>query len=266
MNLFNRAVLVLLCLLVATLAIAVIVLAWTASTESIEWLRDAADWLDENNQDLEKSLLTAGAAVVALVALIVVAIEVLPRPTKHVQVTDLQAGNAVLSTAAIGQRVEEAVNRVPHVSDVRASVKAKRKGVLVDLDLHVDPEANLATVTDDACNAAREVLTERVHVALLRPPRARLHYRELRLRGRALQPARVASVAPAAPPPLAEERPAPPRYVPMPEPGEVKDEPPAAVAAPPSETNSTFETTPAAAAEAPDTSSEPGREHTSSGI
>jgi len=261
MNLFNRAVLVLLCLALATAAIAVIVLAWTAPAESIDRLRDAADWLDDHNQDLEKSILTAAAAAVALVALVVVAMEVLPRPTGHVQVTDLQAGNAVLSTAAIGQRVEEAVNRVSHVSDVRASVKAKRKGVLVDLDLHVDPEANLASVTDEACNAAREVLTERVHVALLRPPRARLHYRELRLRGRALTPAR--SQAP--PPPPAPAHPAPPRYVPSPEagvtgPGDGSAEAPAAV----SEGVASSEKPPLVA-EAPSTAPQPGREETTTG-
>jgi hypothetical protein len=90
----------------------------------------------------------------------------------------------VLSTAAIGQRIEEAVAKVPHVSSAKALVKAKRKGVLVSLDLHVDPDANLAIVTDEACQAATDVLTNRVHVALVEPPHARLHYRELRLRDR----------------------------------------------------------------------------------
>jgi hypothetical protein len=50
--------------------------------------------------------------------------------------------------------------------------------------LHVDPDANLAAVTDAACEAARDVLIEKVHVELMAPPRARLHYRELRLKGR----------------------------------------------------------------------------------
>jgi hypothetical protein len=98
-----------------------------------------------------------------------------------VQVTGLASGEATLSAAAIGQRIEEAVVQVPHVSEVRAEVKSRKKGVLVALDLQVDPEANLATVTDEACAVATEVLTERVHVALIRPPTARLHYRELRL-------------------------------------------------------------------------------------
>jgi hypothetical protein len=73
---------------------------------------------------------------------------------------------------------------VPHVAEVRANVRAKKRGVIVNLDLQVDPEANLATVTDEACATAESVLTDRVHVALVQPPTARLHYRELRLQGR----------------------------------------------------------------------------------
>jgi hypothetical protein len=90
------------------------------------------------------------------------------------------------------------VQRVPHVATVRAVVKAKRKGVQVALDLHVDPEANLAAETDEACQAAQDVLTERVHVALQEPPHARLHYRELRLRQRPIA-GRTPQAAPIAP-------------------------------------------------------------------
>jgi hypothetical protein len=87
------------------------------------------------------------------------------------------------------------VVKVPHVAEVRADVTSRRKGVLVSLDLQVDPDANLATVTDEACQTAQEVLTERVHVHLLRPPSARLHYRELRLhRGSDNAPQRRAPV------------------------------------------------------------------------
>ena len=85
---------------------------------------------------------------------------------------------------ARGQRVEEAVTQLANIADVRATVKAKRKGVIVDLDLHVVPDANLTSVIDGANAATRDILSEKVHVALIGPPRTRIHYRELRLRGR----------------------------------------------------------------------------------
>jgi hypothetical protein len=204
MNVFNRIVLILVCLALISGAVSLIVLTWTIPNDSIDGLRDAVDWLEENNEDMEKAVLTAAAAAAGLFALVVLIIELTPRSSGDVKVTDLQVGDAVLSTAAISQRVEEAVRLVPHIADVRAAVKAKGKGVTLTLDLHVDPDANLAAVTDDACMAAREVLTNRVHVSLAAPPRARLHYRELRL-GRI--PARPSLLPPAPdePPPVEDE-------------------------------------------------------------
>jgi hypothetical protein len=184
MNLFNRGFTLIVCLKLAAAAIAIIVLAWTMPQASIDALQDAVDWLQKHNHDLEKALLTSGGAFIALLALVVALLELLPRSGTEVKVTDLKVGDAVLSTAAISQRIDEAVAHVPHVAEGRSTVRAKRKGVLVLLDLHVDPEANLAVVSDEACQAAQDVLSDRVHVALLERPRVRLHYRELRLRGR----------------------------------------------------------------------------------
>jgi hypothetical protein len=189
MNMFNRVALLLVCGLLIIGAGAIIGLTWAAPQESIDWLADASGWLDDHNTDGTKALITLGAGIAILLALVVLVAELLPRGTGEVSVTGLQGGDAVLTTAAIGQRIEEAVNQVPNVSDVRATVKAKGKAVLVGLDLHVDPDANLAEVTDAACQAARNVLQDRVHVELAAPPRARLHYRELRLKGRQVRPA-----------------------------------------------------------------------------
>jgi hypothetical protein len=221
MNVINRMALVLICLALIAGAGAVIGLAWAAPQESLDWFADAAGWLDDHNTDGTKALITFGAALVIALALMTLVMELFPQSRREVKVTGLQVGDAVLTTQAIGQRIEEAVNQVPNVSDVRATVRAKRKGVTVALDLHVDPEANLAAVTDAACEAAREVLTDKVHVELLAPPRARLHYRELRLKG-----GQARAGAPVAPPPAVS----PPQVEPSPAEGVVEDESPGAVA------------------------------------
>lgn len=182
MNLFNRIVVILLLLALAAGAIAIAVLAWTIPNRTINWLAGAVQWLDDNDGDTEKALLTAGAVVIALIASVLLLLELLPRAGKDVRVTDLQGGQATLSASAVAQRLEEAIRQVPHVADAKATVRPRRKGVEVAMDLHVDPDANLAEVTDAASEAARDVLSNRMHVALVSPPRARLHYRELRLR------------------------------------------------------------------------------------
>jgi hypothetical protein len=201
MNVLNRLLMILVCLGLIAAAVSIIVLTWTIPGETIDGLRNAVGWLEDNNQDFEKAVLTAVAAFVAFITLIVLLFELTPKSGGDVKVTDLRVGNAVLSTAAIGQRIEEAVRLVPHVVDVKSTVKTRGKGVAVGLDLHVDPDANLAEVTDAACQAASDVLTNRVHVGLAAPPRARLHYRELRL-SRLQRPAPgTHAPAPAAPAP-----------------------------------------------------------------
>jgi hypothetical protein len=186
MNVFNRLFMTLLALAVTALAIALMALTWTIPGETIDWLRDATEWMARHNLDTEKALLTLIAGVVAFLGLVLVLLELLP-DTGEVRVTDLRVGGAVLSTADITQRVEEAVRGVDHVVNVKATVKARRKGVAVLLNLDVDPDANLMEVTDEACEAATDMLTNKVHVALAEPPQARLHYRELRFKTRVVK-------------------------------------------------------------------------------
>ncbi len=202
MTVFNRIVLIVLCLALITLAVAIVVLTWTIPNRTVNWLGDAVQWMDDNDGDLEKALLTTVSASVALLATIVLVIELIPRRGPGVKVSGLARGNATLSAAAIGQRIEEAVWQVPNVSEVRAAVTSKKNGVLVALDLQVDPEANLATVTDEVVQVAEDVLENKVHVALLKPPTVRLHYRELRLQGRGASRRASAPVSPPAVEPL----------------------------------------------------------------
>ena len=182
MNLFNRGVVLMLLLALITGAIGLAVLAWTIPDDTLDWLRDSVDWLDENDGDTEKAVLTAIVIVIAAVAFIILFFELMPRAGKDVHVTDLEGGQATLTTAAVAQRIEDRVRQLPNVADVKAFVQPRRKGVDVEMDLHVDPDANLAEVTNSASEACRDVLSTRMHVALAGSPRTRLHYRELRLR------------------------------------------------------------------------------------
>jgi hypothetical protein len=181
-NLFNRIVVVLLFITLAAGAIAAAVLAWTIPNKTINWLADAVQWLDDHDGDTEKAILTAGAVITALVSLAVLVLELMPRRRSDVRVSNVQGGQASLSTAAVAQRLEETMRQVPNVLDAKSYVTARRRGIDVEMDLDVDPDANLAEVTSAAATAARDLLGNRMHVALLSDPKARLHYRELRLR------------------------------------------------------------------------------------
>jgi hypothetical protein len=208
MNVLNRVLVSVFLLALAAAATSVAVLAWAAPAAAIDGLRDTADWLDRNDDTASKAALTAVAAGTALPALFLLLLEA-RRPSRGgVRVADVKGGEATLSPEALDQRIQEAVSAVPDVVEARAVSRVRRKGVELALDLHVGPDANLAAVADAALQAARDLLTGRLHVQVAGQPRVRLHYKELRL-GRAAAKAGPAATSPTTQPPAAAAAPEP---------------------------------------------------------
>jgi flagellar basal body-associated protein FliL len=203
MNLANRLIIVLGALLVIFAVAVVILFTWAAASESVERLGDFVQFLNDHEEDNgSRIILTLGGIVVALLALVVVIAELTPPRAERVPVRDVRAGDALLSTDAIAQRLQQEVSVVPHVTQTKTTVTARGKGVEVDLELHVDPDTNLALTSEEACRAVENLLTNRLSVEMARPPRLNIRYSELRLPG-------VPAVAsPPAPAPPAEEPPA----------------------------------------------------------
>jgi hypothetical protein len=243
MDIANRLVIVLLALLLMFAVAVVILFAWAAAPESVERLSDFVQFLDDHaRDDGSRIILTLGGVVLALLALVVIIAELTPPQAERVPVRDVQAGDALLSTDAIAQRLQQEVSTVPHVTQAKAAVAARGKGVEIDLELHVDPETNLALTSEEACRAVEGLLANRLSVEMVRPPRLNLRYSELRLAGAT---ARAPSFAPPAEEVPAEDAPA--------EAGVEEAEAPAAFAAPPLTTAET----PAAEEEKPATEEAP---------
>ena len=202
MDLANRLLIVLLALLLMFAVAVVILFAWAAAPESVERLSDFVQFLDGHAEDDgSRVILTLGGVVAALLALVVVIAELTPAQAERVPVRDVKAGDALLSTDAIAQRLQQEVSTVPHVTQTKATVAAHGKGVEVDLELHVDPETNLALTSEEACRAVQNLLSNRLSVEMARPPRLNLRYSELRLAGATTR------ASPFAPPPAADEAP-----------------------------------------------------------
>jgi hypothetical protein len=200
MNLANRLIIVLGALLLIFAVAVVILFTWAAASESVERLSDFVQFLHDHEEDNgSRVILTLGGIVVALLALVVVIAELTPPRAERVPVRDVRAGDALLSTDAIAHRLQQEVSVVPHVTQAKATVAARGKGVEVDLELHVDPDTNLALTSEEACRAVENLLTNRLSVEMARPPRLNLRYSELRLAGA------PAGAPPSAPPPPVEE-------------------------------------------------------------
>jgi len=176
MNAANRLLIVLGSLVFILLVLAVIVLAWAATAESIDRMGDLVQYVDAHDNTTSKLVVTFGGAILILLALIVILLELAPPAPATVAVGGVEAGRAVLSTDAIARRLDQLLSEVADVVNARAKVVGKGKSVDVSLVLHVDPAADVAAVADEACRVVQDALAQQMKVAISRPPRVRLHY------------------------------------------------------------------------------------------
>jgi hypothetical protein len=195
MDTANRLVIVIVALLLIFAMAVIILLTWAAAPETVEKLGDFVTYLDDHTDTGSRLLLTLGLLVLILLALTLIIAEVAPPQSSRVEILDVRGGTALLSTDDIAQRVQEEVEGVPHVLQAKATVQARGRGVEVEMELHVDPDCNLADTSDEACRVVQSVLSDKMSIALMRPPRVQVRYEELRL----ARPGAAGGVAP--PPP-----------------------------------------------------------------
>lgn len=178
----NRAVISVIAMLVAFAALVVVLLAWGAPDASIDRIEDLAGYLRDHNTRDARLIVTLGAIVVVLLMLTVIIVQLTPSPTQKMRVRNVKAGDAQLTTPQIAARIEHELADVSHVASSRAIVSSRGQKLTVVLDLEVDAGADLARTADEACRRAHELIEQQMGLVLAERPRARLHYRELRLK------------------------------------------------------------------------------------
>lgn len=176
----NRFFVSLLALAVMFAAVLAIILAWTAADSTISRISDFAGWLEDHNDRDGKIILTLVMVVIILVMASALVLELTASASERMRVRNVTSGDVTITTTRIAAHIDDAVREVPHVADSKTVVARKGKRIEVVLDLHVDAGADLAKTADDACRRAR-TLVEKLGIELASMPRARLHYRELRL-------------------------------------------------------------------------------------
>ncbi len=179
----NRFLVVIGSLVVVFTALLAVVFAWGAPDETINRIADFSGYLQRHNDRETKIIISLGAAVVILLMLTAIIIELTPSPTQKMRVSSMKSGEAVITTSQIAQRINADVTRIPHIAECAATVAARGNKVEVVLDLHVDAGANLSPTADEACRRAHMLVEQQLGIEMAAMPRARLHYRELRLSG-----------------------------------------------------------------------------------
>ncbi len=178
MNETNRSVIILLAGL-GIIAMAVVVFAtWAADEEAVDRLGDFVEYLDAHRDDPERLILTLGALVMAVLALLVIILEIAPEEeTRELKVE--QAGTMVVVPAgALRLRLEEALSALPQVTAAKVRVFSRDKGIGTSLELTITPDANVAAVTQEATRTIADSLQADLGLPVAGLPSVRIAFGE----------------------------------------------------------------------------------------
>jgi hypothetical protein len=195
----NRVFIVGVSLIWIFIVLLVVLLAWGAPDQSIERLGDLAGYLDDHNTKATQLIITFGGLILVLLAALVILFEIVPPRSSTLRVDKIGSGEGRIGSDEVAHRLEHEVRAIPQVRQVTATVAGRGEKAEVSLELHVAPESDLAQTAEEACRIARQLVEERMGVALARPPLAKLHYRELQLAPSAAVASTAPGPAPSAP-------------------------------------------------------------------
>lgn len=174
MNTFNRVVLVILLLV----AIALCSLVFVVPVESLRLLAQQMEQLAEVLARIRPvvRLLVGGllALVVVLVGVLLIFLEVRRPAAQSISVEQASGGKVTLSIASIADQLKAEVNQLPEVLQAKPKVSAKRKGVVVELDVKIAAETGVPGKADRIVETVRRVVEEKMGLKLAQPPQVNI--------------------------------------------------------------------------------------------
>ena len=176
MNETNRTAIVLLAAIWIALMAIVVFVTWAADTETVERLGDFVQYLDDHRDNASRLILTLGALVLVVLALLVIVVEIAPEEeTREIKVE--QAGaTTIVPAEPLRLRLEEALTALPAITAAKAQVFSHDKGIGMNLDLTVTPSTNVAVVTQEASRVVVETLQADLGLPVSAPPTVRIAF------------------------------------------------------------------------------------------
>lgn len=115
----------------------------------------------------QRSLLVGSAVIVALVAFILLILELRPPQREdNVRVKGSDGSETIIARGAISQRVQYAVDRLDDVVQVAPTVTGKGEGLTVHLHVLTTPFIDVPLKTEEIRAVAREVIEKQMGLVL----------------------------------------------------------------------------------------------------
>lgn len=176
MNETNRSLIVLFCGILVMLAAVLIFLTWSANDDVINALYDTVDYFRDHNDDPGRLIVTLGALIVAVLALLVIILELAPEDEEKELKVQQAGATTIVPAAALRERLEEALVALPEITAARSRVKTKDQGIAVTLDVTVTPTANIAHVTQECGRVAVDTIQEDLGLPVKGTPVVRVSF------------------------------------------------------------------------------------------
>ncbi len=200
MNETNRMLLVTLASAWIVAMVAIIFLAWADPDRVILRLGDFVEFLDDNNTDAGRLVVSLGAAATAVVALLVIILEFGPEDEPKELRVEQAGATTVIPSSALRDRLEEALIALPDVSDARTRVRSKDQAIAAEVNLTVTRAANVGDLTQRAVRVVVDTVHTDLGLAVAGMPKVKFAFADGG--GKAEPPPTPAT--PSTPPPVSE--------------------------------------------------------------
>ena len=163
MNIFNRAVVVLLLVVTILLSATAIVLP----QETFTFLQNQINGLDlYTSKFIGKLLMTAVLLAVIALCILVLLLEFRRGTSKTVRVEKITGGEARVATESVVQRVQYNLDQLPQILSVKPRVTAKGRKMDILLDVETTQDVNIPSKTEELSQLTRSVIEEQMGLKL----------------------------------------------------------------------------------------------------
>ncbi|HEY67659.1 MAG TPA: alkaline shock response membrane anchor protein AmaP [Thermoflexia bacterium] len=174
MNAVNRILVVVLLLIAIPLCTILLVLPIPVLEAIGGQLTALIDFLSRLQWYVRVPLGILFALTLDVIFILLIILEV-RRPTpKAIRVEKAAGGEVQISVASIADRLKYEVDQLPGILRSKAKVSARRKGVVVELDVETAAGVDVPERAEQIVETARRVVEEKMGLKLARPPKVNL--------------------------------------------------------------------------------------------
>jgi len=154
---FNKVVTI----LILVIGFFVLPIVAAVPAEALRFVQDATFTVESWLTPVGRLATSVGAIVLWIVTIALLWFEVRPARMKEIPVS-IPGGEASVSASSVARRLEQALEAIGEVRDVRARVVQGKEGVEATLVLSIVGDVNVPAITTTAVDLARRILREQV--------------------------------------------------------------------------------------------------------